>query len=83
LTRPQEAGLYVVDIDDGEARGIATGHYVAAAWSPDGSRIAAIDYSGSRKVVVLDADGTGDPRVLTELPADDLFTGVVWHPIQG
>jgi Tol biopolymer transport system component len=81
LTQPRQASLYVVDIDDAETQEIALGHYVAAAWSPDGSQIAAIDYSGSRKVVVLDTDGTADRRILAELPAGDLFTGVAWHPI--
>jgi Tol biopolymer transport system component len=81
LTVRQPAGLYVVDIDDGEAYELHMGHYVAAAWSPDGSQIVAVDYPGSREVVVMDADGTGDRRVLARLAASDLATGVVWHPI--
>jgi Tol biopolymer transport system component len=81
LTHPQPASLFVVDIDDAEAREIASGHYVAAAWSPDGSQIAAVDYPGSREVVVLQVDGSGEPVVLAELPPGGLFTGVVWHPV--
>lgn len=81
LTQPQEASLYVVDIDDGEAHEIAPGHYVAAAWSPDGTQIAAIDYLGRREVVVINADGSGGRRVLATLSGGDLFTGVVWHPV--
>ena len=80
LVNPLPASLFLVDVDDSDVRTIATGHYVAAAWSPDGSRIAAIDYPGERNVVVLRADGSGEPLPLAELPGDDLFTGVVWNP---
>ena len=83
LVGPQPTSLYLIDIGNGESRVIGSSHYVAAAWSPDGMRIAAIDYPlGTRKVVVLNADGSGARRVLAELPAgdDNLFTGVVWHP---
>ena len=80
----QPTSLYLVDIGDAESRMISSGHYVAAAWSPDGTRIAAIDYSGDRQVVVLNADGSGDRRVLAELPGGGvdtyLLAGVVWHP---
>ena len=85
---PQETSLYLVDIDDAEAHEIGAGHYVAAAWSPDGTRIATIDYPGKREVVVIDADGSGGRQVLAELRGaigigadSDLFTGVVWHPV--
>lgn len=82
LVHSQVASLYLVDIDDGEAHEVASGHYVAAAWSPDGTRIAAIDYDGGHRVVVVSADGSGGPQVLAELFGDDdLFTGVVWHPV--
>jgi Tol biopolymer transport system component len=80
LQGPLAASLYLVDVDDGEVREVASGHYVAAAWSPDGTQIAAVDYPGSREVVVLDADGS-DRRVLANLPVGDNFTGVVWHPV--
>jgi hypothetical protein len=87
LVNPQRASLYLVDIDDGEAHEIAEGHYVAAAFSPDGTRIAAIDYPGSRDVVVMNADGSG-LRTLANLHDAEgrgsdgwLFTGVVWHPV--
>lgn len=69
------AGLYLVDIDDGEAREIDPGFYVAAAWSPDGTRIAAIDYGTA---VVMNADGS-DRRVLGTSGWE--FTGVAWHPV--
>jgi dipeptidyl aminopeptidase/acylaminoacyl peptidase len=80
LQGPLAASLYLVDVDDGAVHEIASGHYVAAAWSPDGTQIAAVDYPGSHEVVVLNADGSGR-RVLASLPVGDYFTGVVWHPL--
>jgi Tol biopolymer transport system component len=81
LIEPQPANLYLIDIDAARVREIASGHYVAAAWSPDGTQIAAIDYPGRREVVVIDADGSGGRRVLAELDSDEPFNGVVWHPV--
>jgi len=53
---------------------------VAATWSPDGAQIAAIDFAPSgRRLVVMGSDGSAS-RVLADLPANDLFTGVAWHP---
>lgn len=80
LVSPRPTSLYILDADGSGVRTIASGYYVAAAWSPDGSQIAAIEYDGSRKLVVMDADGTSK-RVLVELPADELFTGLAWHPL--
>lgn len=80
LVHSHAASLYIVDVDDGEPHEIASGHYVSAAWSPDGTQIAAIDYPISREVVVMNADGSG-LRVLAHLRGSDLFTGVVWHPV--
>ncbi len=83
---PQAASLYVVDIDDGEPHQIASGHYISAAWSPEGTQIAAIDFSGVgmrevREVVVVDADGSVGRQLLATIPSGDPFTGVVWHPV--
>ena len=69
LVGPQSTSLYALDVDDAESHEIALGHYVAAAWSPDGTQIATIDYPGNREVVVMDAGGSGSPWVLAELPA--------------
>jgi Tol biopolymer transport system component len=80
LVHPQPTSLYLVSAEGSRVRKIASGYYVATAWSPDGTQIAAIEYSGSRRLVVMDADGTGK-RVLVELPADELFTGLAWHPL--
>lgn len=87
LTSPKETGLYLVNADGdilamsaSALHPIASGHYVAAAWSPDGEQIAAVDFAGSgRRLVVMSSDGSAS-RVLADLPANDLFTGVAWHP---
>lgn len=77
---PQPTRLVLVDVDGSGAREIASGYYVASSWSPDGTQIAAIEYTGFRTLVVMDADGK-DKRVLAELPDDELFTGLAWHPL--
>jgi Tol biopolymer transport system component len=80
LASPKATGLYLVSADGfSSSQEVATGHYVAAAWSPDGTQIAAVDYNGLRQVVLMNVDGSGS-RILAERPADDLFTGIVWHP---
>ena len=87
LTSPKKAGLYLAGADGtapadsaSALRPIASGHYVAATWSPDGEQIAAIDFAGwDRRLVVMSADGS-ESRVLADLPANDLFTGLAWHP---
>ncbi|WP_120521715.1 PD40 domain-containing protein [Arthrobacter celericrescens] len=87
LTSPKETGLYLVSangiipaVETSAPPPIAYGHYVAAAWSPDGAQIAAIDFAGSgRRLVVMGSDGSAS-RVLDDLPTNDLFTGVAWHP---
>lgn len=88
LLHPHEAGLYQVDVDP-SARAvwastplpIASGHYVAATWSADGSQIAAMDFTPSgRRLVVMGADGSAS-RVLLDLRWDSNFTGLAWHPI--
>jgi hypothetical protein len=86
LARPQPSGLVVVDVDDGDVHEIATGHYVAAAWSPDGTQVAAIDFPGERAVVMVNADGSGGPQVVAKVATQHarggaMSTGVAWHPI--
>jgi Tol biopolymer transport system component len=82
-SNPEHArGLYVADIDGSTARRIAHRNYLAAAWSPDGTQIAAISVTPEgRQLDVMNADGT-DSRVLVELD-DDEFTGIAWHPLPG
>ncbi|WP_448003559.1 TolB family protein [Agromyces bauzanensis] len=87
LVNPKKTGLFLLDTDATSWAGpasrpleIASGHYVAATWSPDGEQIAAIDFAPSvRRLVVMSADGSAS-RVLADLPANDLFTGLAWHP---
>lgn len=86
MTGSKETGLYLVraerltPTDPAWAQPIALGHYVAATWSPDGAQIAAIDFAPTgRRLVVMSADGSAS-HVLTDLPFNDLFTGVAWHP---
>ena len=87
LTEPLSAGLYLVDPDSPPPSGSATtpqriaqGHYVAATWSPDGDRIAAIDFSPwSRRIVSMRIDGSG-LQILLDRLGSGLFTGLAWHP---
>ncbi len=79
LASPQPTGIYLVDADGSPPRQIATGYYIAAAWSPNGTQIAAIDFDGDRTVVVMNSDGT-DLQVLAELPSSDVYSGIAWHP---
>jgi len=51
---------------------------VAAAWSPDGSKIAFdSSRSGNYEIYVMNADGTGQTNV-TDNPADD--SAPDWSP---
>lgn len=77
---PIVTSIYLVNPDGSGLREIADGHYVTAAWSPDGSQIATIDYSGRREVTVVSADGS-DERIVAALPASELFSGLAWHPV--
>ncbi len=84
LVSPIETDIYLVSIDGSGTRSISDGHYVAAAWSPDGSQIAAVEYgSGNHEVTVMNADGS-DERLITDLVPgpSGAFTGVAWHPVQ-
>jgi hypothetical protein len=83
LAGPLATSIYLVDLSSGESQVIAEGHYVAAAWSPEGSQIAAINYPNAHYLVVMNADGTGQ-RTLTDMTGygyDNLFTGITWHPV--
>jgi Tol biopolymer transport system component len=81
LASPLQASLYVLDITGAPPRKIATGHHVAAVWSPDGTEIAAIGYLPvNRNLVVMNADGTAN-RTVVELPVQPPFIGIAWHPL--
>jgi hypothetical protein len=88
LLKSRASTLYALDVDDGDAHPIADGYFIAGAWSPDGTRIAAIDFApgGRRSVVVLDTSGSAAPTVLAELSGGGsrdtyLFSGITWHPV--
>ncbi len=74
------ANVYVVDLDEGSVREIATGGYRATTWSPDGTRVAAINHTASgKRIEVMNAHGT-ERRVLPEVATTGPFTGIAWHP---
>ncbi len=80
LADPQPTRIYLVDTETSNRRQIASGYYVAATWSPDGTQIALVDYPGAtHEVVVMNTDGSGR-RVIADL-GPDLFTGLAWHPV--
>src|SRR5437868_1954284 len=72
--------LYRVDSNGGTARAIARGMPFDSqpAFSPDGKRIAFLsDRSGSENVWTSNPDGT-DPRPVTNLTEDAIFTSPAW-----
>ncbi|WP_353814007.1 hypothetical protein [Agromyces sp. SYSU T00266] len=88
LYRPLETDLYLIDIaratsgDPAVPDPVATGSFMATAWSPDGESIAAIDQAvaGRHSVVVMRPDGS-DRRILVEQMGTGDFTGLAWHPV--
>ena len=86
-TNPPDArGLYVADFDGafagiGEARPlrISSQSFLTAVWSPDGTRIAAIQSAFDREIVVMNADGSNS-HPIASLDTDE-FTGIAWHPL--
>ena len=79
LLRPVATSLTLVQVDGSGRREIASGHYVAAAWSPDGSQIAALDYPSDRNITVMNRNGSG-LHVLAGVEPSGPFTGIAWHP---
>lgn len=87
LTLPQETGLYLVGTDSSDPGSaatpnlIASGHYIAATWSPDGDQIAAIDFATPyiHRLVAMRSDGSA-VRLLVDRMVPILFTGLAWHP---
>ncbi len=81
---PLPANLYVLDVDgEGRRTEVASGYFMAAAWSPDGKRIAALEWPDrkhARRIVVMDSDGA-DLRVLPGVTPRGDFTGITWHPV--
>lgn len=85
-----ESGLYVANADGTNARQIASRRlpeyfvpvfYTGPSWSPDGRLIACAVGSGilGSKVIIVNAEGGGEERVLTTRPL--MFVGrVLWLP---
>ncbi|HEU5213780.1 MAG TPA: hypothetical protein VFU10_13490 [Gaiellaceae bacterium] len=81
--------LYVVDPDTGATRQLTHSEFGDVnrrpSWSPDGSRIAFVhlkqigDDAGHGRVEVMDATG-GEPRVLSDAPADVDNQAPAWSP---
>lgn len=81
LLYPIATNLVLVQVDESGGHEIASGYYVAAAWSPDGTQIAALDYSpAGMTIAVMDADGSGQ-TVLPDSAPNGPFTGIAWHPV--
>ena len=77
-------GLWAVDVATGSLRQITEVDGDGVAWSPDGTLIAYSD--GATSIWVVNADGTGGERPVTDVPADGGFAperevlGAQWSP---
>src|SRR5690349_10145522 len=61
-------GLYTVNPDGSEVARLQSGPVSDARWSPDGSKIAFTEYTGTVgefRLVVMNADGTGEHVIAT------------------
>src|SRR5882672_11431423 len=72
--------VWMVTLASSEARALTTGgHEGRGRWSPDGKRIAFISTrSGSMQLYVMNADGGGSPKQVTNISSD--VDGIVWAP---
>jgi Tol biopolymer transport system component len=66
-------GIYTVAPDGSALVLLKSGLLRQARWSPDGSRIAFVGYTGQYELHVMNADGTGDHIVAT-----DATGGTIW-----
>jgi dipeptidyl aminopeptidase/acylaminoacyl peptidase len=71
-------GLYVARVDGSDARRISSGSYLAAAWSPDGTQIAAL--TSGRELWVMNADGSDPRSILGRAVLPPEWTGIAWQP---
>lgn len=69
--------LYVVDVDGGAARPLATADAMQPSWSPHGKRVAywGIDAGGRRDLFTIDPSGRQPPVPVTQDAALD------WNPV--
>jgi Tol biopolymer transport system component len=73
-----DAGIYVTNVDGSGERLLVKGIAWEPTWSPDGSRIAFIRRRDGRdQLAVIDADGTNERRVATEI---DFTVRPAWSP---
>src|SRR6267142_2270308 len=72
--------VWMVTLATSEARALTTGgHEGRGRWSPDGKSIAFISTrSGNMQLYVMNADGSGSPKQLTNISSD--LDGIVWAP---
>src|SRR6266850_2156434 len=72
--------VWMVTLAGGEARALTTGgHEGRGRWSPNGKSIAFISTrSGSMQLYVMNADGSGSPKPITNISSD--VDGIVWAP---
>ena len=71
-------GLYVARVDGSDARRISSGSYLAAAWSPDGTQIAAL--TSGRELWVMNDDGSDPRSILGRAVLPPEWTGIAWQP---
>lgn len=68
--RPGEpAGVWVFELETGRTRRLADGDWGGGEWSPDGTTIAYRTPAPASALALIDADGSGEPRIISESPA--------------
>ncbi len=72
--------VWMATLATGESRALTNGgHEGGARWSPDGKSIAFISTrSGSTQLYLMNADGSGSARQITNVSSD--VDGIVWAP---
>jgi len=81
-------GLWVVNVESGEEQDlfpVGKGYWVRdVAWSPDGRRIAFVHevapHGGDTEMLVIGADGSGKPVLLTPSPVLWAPSNLAWSP---
>jgi Tol biopolymer transport system component len=85
VSGPDAGSIQVIDFDGTDERTLVTGSWETMSWSPDGSRLAAIQTtiregccSSETDLYVVPVTGGGDPVALTADPAFDFRP--LWSP---
>jgi Tol biopolymer transport system component len=84
----EEAGIYALAPDGSPPVLLKSGFFREPRWSPDGSRMAFVGYTGQYELHVMNADGTGDHIIATDANVISLSrqpwsgdgTRVAWGP---